>query len=216
MDGGRRGSAWGAGACGGGTVGEFLSGGRGPGAPVRTAGTLVVCLSLSVGVLAMTLRRSGGFVESVLLAVRAPFGADSVAGALWASVPALAVLGVVLLVISSLHEREGADCRRRQVLGRAVSAMLSNPRFGVERATPMGELGLRVKMAHRGQVAVCRCRFGFQPEDFRERSASSSPSAARSLFGAYDYEVIDGVLYVYFDAGAAEEVREKRYRKGWS
>lgn len=192
-----------------GTVGDFASGKGRSGASVCSVGQSLLCFSFALTVLPATFCWPGSPVGPVLNRLDIPLDQKP----FWCAAAIFAFSGVVLLALSCLRRGEGVGDRRRHVTGRVVDVMLSNPRFGVGPSTPMRDLGLSVRLLGRGRAAECRCRSDFQPEDFR-LSAVSSASAARALFGAYDYEVWEGTLYVYWDQEIAKKIREKRYRKG--
>ena len=91
--------------------------------------------------------------------------------------------------------------------------MAKTERFPVGMKTQMSALGLHCIFIKGKHAIECKSRYPFVSEDFTQ-SSKSSQAAAHLLFDAYDYEVLGGRLYVYYDAKTANELREKRYRKG--
>ena len=91
--------------------------------------------------------------------------------------------------------------------------MVKNSRYPVGMKSQLSAVGLRCIYLKGTRAIECSSRYPFVTEDFRQGSMSLQ-SAAHSLFDAYDFEVFKGKLFVYYDKEAAEELREKRYKKG--
>lgn len=106
-------------------------------------------------------------------------------------------LGVGLLVFSVAARKPRYD--KKAFTKRAVcSLLLSLPRFGVKGETPLKEVGLRVRpVVGIKDAAIFSVRGNFSRDDLKGRRPSE--------FGAYDFEVIDGAIYVFYSQEAKEK-----------
>lgn len=195
-----------------GTVGEYLQRGK-AGLSVRNLWQLALLLFLALCAVIFVLNSYGGYVDETIFR----FTGVTVSAADY--IPVLTLLCVLLLlavaalIVVSFRTRGTSHDRRQQLRTQVLSMMTKNPRYPVGMKSQLSAVGLRCIYLKGTRAIECTSRYAFVAEDFRQ-GGMSSQSAARSLFDAYDFEVLKGRLYVYYDAEAAEEMREKRYRKG--
>lgn len=195
-----------------GTVGEYLQRGR-AGLSVRNLWQLALLLFLALCAVTFALNSWSSYVDETVF--RFTGAAITVAD----YVPALTLscvlllLAAVALIVVSFRARGKSHDRRQQLRTQVLSMMAKNPRYPVGMKSQLSAVGLRCIYLKGTRAIECSSRYPFVAEDFRQGSMSSQ-SAAHSLFDAYDFEVLKGRLYVYYDAEAADEIREKRYRKG--
>lgn len=195
-----------------GSVGEFLQRGK-AGLSIYNAWQLALLFAFALAAIACLSHffevRIDGFVGKWL---DSPFTVDGYIPCMVAASAFFAVVAVALFVASRRSSGSALD-RRQQLRTQVVSMMVKTERFPVGMKTPMSALGLHCLYVKGKHAIKCSSRYPFVSEDFAQRSASSQ-AAAHLLFNAYDFEVLGGRLYVYYDAETAEELREKRYRKG--
>ena len=195
-----------------GTVGEYLQRGK-AGLSVHNLWQLALLLFIALCAVTFALSNYGGYVDETV------FRFTGVAVSTVDYVPALTLICVLLLVaavaliVVSFRTRGTSHDKRQQLRTQVLSMMAKNPRYPVGMKSQLSAVGLRCIYLKRTRAIECSSRYPFVAEDFRQGSMSSQ-SAARSLFDAYDFEVFKGRLYVYYDAEAADEIREKRYKKG--
>lgn len=195
-----------------GSVGEFLQRGK-AGLSVYNAWQLPLLLAFVLVAVAGVMHFFGATVDEwVSIFTGSPFVAVSYVSSLFTLAVVCAIAAVPLFVVSRRSSGSALD-RRQQVRTQVVSMMAKTERFPVGMKTQMSALGLHCIFI-KGKYAIeCKSRYPFVSEDFAQ-SSKSSQAAAHLLFDAYDYEVLGGRLYVYYDAKTANKLREKRYRKG--
>ena len=195
-----------------GTAGEFLQRGR-AGLSLHNLWQLSLLLFVSLCAVTFTLNHYSDKVDEIIVVFAGVTvaTADFIPFFLFGCV-LVAALTVVLVVVSFLSRGTSHD-RRQQLRTQVLSMMVKNPRFPVGMKSQLSAIGLRCIYLKGTRAIECSSRYPFVAEDFRQGSMSSQ-SAARSLFDAYDFEIFKGRLYVFYDAEAADEIREKRYRKG--
>lgn len=195
-----------------GSVGEFLQRGK-AGLSIYNAWQLPLLLSFVLVVAAGISYFYGARVDKAVSSFTdAPFAIESYIPCMIALAVAAAVVAVPLFIASRRSGGSALD-RRQQLRTQVVSMMVKTDRFPVGMKTQMTDLGLHCFYIKGKHAIECSSRYPFVAEDFAQRSTSSQ-AAAHLLFDAYDFEVLGGRLYVYYDAETAEELREKRYRKG--
>lgn len=195
-----------------GTVGEYIQRGR-AGLSVRNLWQLALLLFLALCAATFVLNSYGGYVDEIIYR----FTGATVSTAAYVPVLTLScvllLLAAVALIVVSFRTRGTSHDRRQQLRTQVLSMMAKNPRYPVGMKSQLSAVGLRCIYLKGARAIECSSRYPFVAEDFRQGSMSSQ-SAARSLFDAYDFEVFKGRLYVYYDVEAADEIREKRYKKG--
>lgn len=195
-----------------GTVGEYLQRGK-VGLSVRNLWQLALLLFLTLCAITFALNNYGSYVdETVFRFTGMEVSAVDYVPALTLSCVLLLVISVVLIVVS-FRARGTSHDRRQQLRTQVLSMIAKNSRYPVGMKSQLSAVDLRCIYLKGTRAIECSSRYPFVAEDFRQGSMSSQ-SAAHSLFDAYDFEVLKGRLYVYYDAEAANEIREKRYRKG--
>lgn len=198
--------------CGKGTVGEYLQRGK-AGLSIHNAWQLALLLSFMLVAAACLSYAYGARLDELASErVGSPFTIEEYIPCMVVLSVLFAAAGVVLFVVARRSSGSALD-RRQQLRTQVVSMMVKTERFPVGMKTQMAALGLHCLYIKGKHALECSSRYPFVSEDFAQCSASSQ-AAAHLLFDAYDYEVLNGRLYVYYDAETAEELRDRRYRKG--
>lgn len=195
-----------------GSVGEFLQRGK-AGLSIYNAWQLALLLAFMLAASACLSYVYGATIDEIVSRFSSlPFVVGEYVPCMVA-LSVLAAASAVTLFVASRRSGGSAIDRRQQLRTQVVSIIAKTERFPVGMKTQMSALGLHCFYIKGKHAIECSSRYPFVSEDFVQRSASSQ-AAAHLLFDAYDFEVLGGRLYVYYDAETAEEIREKRYRKG--